>query len=226
MTITHHPDVTQGSDEWHALRCGMLTASEMKHIITPALKVADNEKSSSHLFELLGQRITGYVEPRYVSDDMLRGQTSEILARDLYAEKFAPVEECGFITNDELGFSVGYSPDGLVGEDGVIEVKGRLQKFQIETLINRAMPSEYSIQVQSALWVSGRRWCDFLSYCGGLPMPAIRVERDEAVITAIKSAARSFDEALEAKWFDYHATMASRLRMAPTERIVEQEMHT
>jgi len=70
--ITYYPELIQGSEEWHALRCGLLTASEMKLIITPTLKVASNEKERAHLYELLAQRITKYVVPTYVSDDMLR----------------------------------------------------------------------------------------------------------------------------------------------------------
>ena len=74
MPITYHDNVIQGSDEWLAIRCGKLTASEMKHVLTPTLKIADNDKTRAHVFELLFQRITGYVEPQYVSDAMLPGQ--------------------------------------------------------------------------------------------------------------------------------------------------------
>ena len=74
VSIVYHAELIQGSEEWHALRCGVLTASEMKYIVTPTLKAASNEKERGHLYELLGQRITQHVEPNYVSDDMLRGQ--------------------------------------------------------------------------------------------------------------------------------------------------------
>ena len=136
--IRYHRNLVQGSDEWLAARCGMLTASEMKLILTPNLKIAANEKERAHLYELLAQRVTGYVEPAFVSDDMLRGQEDEVEARILYAENFAPVEEVGFITNDWLGFQIGFSPDGLVGDDGLIECKSRRQKFQVETVIEAA----------------------------------------------------------------------------------------
>ena len=100
MTITYHADLIQGSDEWHAIRCGRLTASEMRLIITPTLKMASNDKERSHLYELLAQRITGYVEPSYVSDDMLRGKDEEVEARIAYGANYAPVEDVGFVTND------------------------------------------------------------------------------------------------------------------------------
>ena len=77
MTVTVHRDVEQGTDEWLALRCGLLTASEVHNIITPTGKPAKNEKMRSHAYDLLAQRITGYVDPRYISDDMLRGYDDE-----------------------------------------------------------------------------------------------------------------------------------------------------
>ncbi len=153
--IRYFDDMVQGSPEWFAARCGLLTASEMRLIITPTLKAASNEKERSHLFELLAQRITGYVEPTYVSNDMLRGCQDEIDARTLYAEKVAPGRVVGFVTNDELGFTLGCSPDGLVGDDGLIEVKGRRQKFQVETIISQKMPDDFRLQVQTSLLVTG-----------------------------------------------------------------------
>src|ERR1017187_4399126 len=105
--IKYHPDLIQGSEEWHAARCGLLTASQMKLIITPTLKIASNDKERSHLYELLAQRTTRYVEPSYISDDMLRGQEDEVYARALYSDKYAPIEDMGFITNDRWGFTIG-----------------------------------------------------------------------------------------------------------------------
>ena len=120
MTITYHPDVIQGGDEWLSMRLGLLTASEMRLILTPTLKIARNDKERAHTFEILAQRLTDYVEPRYVGDDQIRGRDDEIEARAQYAKHYAPVQEIGFITNDRFGFTIGYSPDGLVGDDGMI----------------------------------------------------------------------------------------------------------
>jgi predicted phage-related endonuclease len=222
--ITYHTELVQGSDEWLAARCGILTASEMKLILTPTLKVAANEKERAHLFELLAQRITGYVEPHYISDDMLRGREDEILARSLYAEHYAPVTEIGFLTNNRWGFTIGYSPDGLVGDDGAIECKSRRAKFQVETLINRGMPDDYMLQCQTGLLVSERRWIDFISYCGGMHMISIRVYPDEKIQNAIVEAAGAFEERLAVKMDQYYQSVASGIRLIPTERIVEQEM--
>ena len=221
--ITYHRELIQGSDAWLAARRGLLTASEMARIITPTLKVARNEKASAHLYELLAQRITGYVEPHYISDDMLRGQVDEIEARALYARHYAPVTEMGFITNDEWGFTIGYSPDGLVGEDGLIECKSRRQKFQAETIISRNVPEEYEIQMQTGMLVTGRRWCDFVSYCGGMPMVTIRVPADDAIQDAIIEAATDFELRLSRLEETYHTALLSG-RHIPTERRIEQEM--
>lgn len=223
--IRYHTDLIQGSDDWLSARCGLLTASEMKLIITPTLKAASNDKERAHLFELLAQRITGYVEPNYISDDMLRGQEDEIEARALYADRYAPVQEVGFITNDRWGFTIGYSPDGLVGDDGAIECKSRRQKFQVETILNGAMPADYALQVQTGLLVSERAWCDFVSYSGGLPMVTIRVHANPVVQAAIVEAAGAFEARLAERLTSYRAALASGARLIPTERKVEQEMH-
>jgi len=225
MTITYHPDLIQGSDEWMAIRCGMLASSGMKLIITPkTLKPSRNDKASSYLYELLAQRITGYVEPQYISEDMLRGTMDEVDARMLYAKHFAPVQEVGFVTNDGWGFTIGYSPDGLVGDDGLIECKSRRQKFQVETIISGAVPEEHVIQIQTGLLVTGRAWCDYVSYCGGMPLAVIRVYPDEAVQAAIVEAAMVFENTIAERIDDYATALMSMGKMIETERRIDQEM--
>lgn len=218
MTITHHANVEQGSDEWLQLRCGLLTASEMKLIITPTLKAANNDKTRTHAYELAFQRITNHVEPQYISDAMLRGQEDEIYARQAYAEHFAPVTETGFITNDKWGFTIGYSPDGMVGDDGLIECKSRCGKYQVQTIAENAVPDEYEMQLQTALMVTERKWIDFISYCGGLPVFVKRVEPDEQVQEAIIAAATGFQERVDDIVREYRATLAAMPKIIPTER--------
>ena len=222
--IHYFPDLIQGTEAWLAARCGLLTASEMKLIITPTLKVASNDKERAHVWELAAQRITRYVEPSYIGDDMLRGMEDEIEARTLYHNTYAPVEQMGFITNDRWGFTIGGSPDGLVGDDGLIECKSRRQKYQIETLAALAMPDDYWIQVQTLLLVTERQWCDFISYSGGLPMVTLRVLPDEKVQAAIVDAATAFEERVALRVAQYRDTLASSARLIPTERRIEQEM--
>lgn len=218
MTIKYHEDLLQGSDEWLALRCGLLTASEMKHVITPTLKTANNDKTRAHAFELAFQRISQFVEPQYVSDAMLRGQEDEIYARAAYEEHYAPVVETGFITNDRWGFTIGYSPDGLVGDDGLIECKSRCGKYQVQTISEGAVPDEYMIQLQTALLVSERKWIDFISYCGGLPMFVKRVEPDPDFQEAITRAATAFEERVAETVQQYRNTLTTMPKVIETER--------
>lgn len=218
MTITYHRDLVQGSDEWLAQRCGILTASEMHKIITPTLKIANNDKTRAHAFELAFQRLTGFVEPQYVSDAMLRGQEDEIHARAAYEEHYAPVEEVGFVTNTALGFTLGYSPDGLVGDDGLIECKSRAGRFQVQTIASDEVPDEYTLQLQTGLLVTGRKWIDFISYSGGLPMFVKRVEPDPAVQEAIIAAASGFEARVAEVIAEYRATLTTMPKVIETER--------
>lgn len=228
MAIKYHAHLTQGTEEWAAARCGLLTASEMKNIITPAkLQYAQNDKEKSHLYEIAAQRITKYVEPNYVSNDMMRGKDDELDAKRYYCDHYAEVRDMGFITNDKWGFTLGFSPDGLVGDDGIIECKGRRQKYHIETILNMVMPDEFKIQVQTGLLVSERKWCDFISFCGGMPMLTLRIEEDTAMQHAILEAAATFHEKLDRILAQYEEKISdASVRTVPTERRPpEQDIH-
>lgn len=227
MTIKYYTDLVQGSEEWIAVRCGILTASEMKLIITPKeLKYASNEKEREHLYELAAQRTTRYVEPKYMSDDMVRGTGDEFHAKAIYNDKVAGVQDCGFITNDKWGFLLGCSPDALTADTGGIECKSRRQKLQFKTILANEVPEEFRLQVQTFLLVTERTYCDFTSYCGGMPMLIKRVEPDDVMQKAIIAAATTFHEKLDKVLKEYAERLADpTIRLIPTERIVEQEMH-
>lgn len=227
--IKYHADLVQGSEEWLRARCGLLTASEMKLIVTPTLKSASNDKERAHLYELLAQRITKYVEPSYISDSMLRGMNDEVEARLEYEKAYGKVQEVGFITNDKWGFTIGYSPDALVGDDGLVECKSRNQKYQIRTLIDYVsadtIDPDFMIQCQTGLLVSERKWIDQVSYCGGLPMATVRVLPDEKIQAAIIDAATAFEKRLTEAQEKYAAVLASKARLIPTERKIIQEIY-
>lgn len=229
MTITIHAEMIQGSEAWHKIRCGLLTASETRLIVTPAtLKPASNDKERSHMWELLAQRITGYVEPAYVSDDMLRGQQDEIDALAMYEKSYASVEHVGFVTNDKWGFVIGYSPDALVGVDGQVECKSRRQKFQIQTICewvpDGGIDPDFMIQCQTGLLVTEREWCDLVSYSGGLPMATVRILPSAKIQEAIIAAATAFEEKLASNLTKYEAVLASKARLIPTVRRIYEEM--
>jgi hypothetical protein len=230
--IRYFPELIQGSDEWLAARLGILTASEMKHILTPTLKVADNDKTRAHVYEILAQRISNYVEPTYIGDDMIRGHEDEVWARMAYAEHIAPVQDMGFIVNSRWGFKIGYSPDGLVGDDGLIECKSRRQGLQVKTIVEHVsidrgltIPTEHVLQHQTGLLVSERQWIDYISYSGGLPMAVIRVWPDDKTQAAIVDAATAFEEKVAEKLRQYRAAdQVAAVKLIPTERRVYQEM--
>lgn len=174
----------------------------------PLLEVANTDESNGLTALLVAERITGLIEPVYVSDDMLRGQMDEPLARDVYAEHFAPVRELGFMVREEPTWKLGYSPDGLVGDDGLIEIKSRRQKKQLTTILADEVPPENMAQLQAGLLVTGRAWCDYVSYCGGMPLYAKRVYPDPRWFAAITAAVEQFEKTAAEMVTRYEAAVA------------------
>lgn len=194
MTLTTYAELEQGSESWLAARCGLLTASTIGKLITPTtLKVADNETSRGLTMTLAAERITGHVDFVYPTADMQRGTDDEPYARDAYAEHFAPVEQVGFMVRDFGRYKIGYSPDGLVGETGLIEIKSRRPKEHLKTVLKGLPPLENMAQMHAGMLVSGREWCDYISYSAGLPLWVKRVYPDTRWVNAITTAAETFE---------------------------------
>jgi putative phage-type endonuclease len=218
---TYHT-LDQGTPEWHALRCGIVTASTVKALLTSKGAIANNDTARMLIKELAAQRISQYVEPQFMTADMMRGHEDEIDARALYSVKYAPVEQTGFVTREIApGVILGASPDGLVGEDGLIECKSRRQKFQLDTIASAEVPEEYHAQIQAQLLVTGRKWCDFISYCGGWPMFVKRVEPDATLQAIIAEAVIAAEQRIQEITTSY-AKNAEGLHM--TERREEGEI--
>ncbi len=202
MTLTIFNDLEQRSEEWHAARRGIVTASVVGKLLTPTLRVADNDTSRGLIVTLAAERITGWSEPTFVSDDMWRGIEAEPIVRDLYAEHYAPVTECGFMRWDD-DWTLGYSPDGLVGDDGLIEIKSPRATTHLRTILADAVPPQYIAQCQAGLLVSGRAWCDFVSFVGGMPLYRRRVEPDPAWFEAITAACIAAEQRIAEIVADY-----------------------
>lgn len=154
------------------------------------LTVADNDTARGLILTLAAERITGRAEegPAF-SRDLERGVISEPFARDAYADHNGiTVEEVGFMIRDFDGYSIGYSPDGLT-PDGGIEIKSPRAKGHISTVLADKVPSQYMAQVQTALLVTGREWCDYVSFHGGLHLWTKRVHPDPAWFAVIHAAA-------------------------------------
>lgn len=195
MTLKIYDQLEQGSEEWLQARAGIVTASVVGQLITPkTLKVAQNDTARGLMDTLIAERITGHVEPVFPNRAMERGTLDEPYARAVYAEHYAPVTEVGFITEDKHGFTLGYSPDGLVGEDGLIEIKSRTQKIQLQTLLTDTVPLANMAQLQTGLLVKQAEWIDYISYCGGMPLYVKRVYPDPKWFAVILEAVSAFEE--------------------------------
>lgn len=184
----------QGSDEWLAARCGMLTASVVGRLITPTLKVADNDTSRGLTETLVAERITGHVDYVHPTFDMQRGSLDEPYARDMYRQQQqVEVVEVGFATNTFNGHTLGASPDGLVGTDGGLEIKSPKAKNHLRTILADAVPNEYMAQIQASMLVLQRPWWDFCSYSGGWPIHVKRVYADPLWQVVIRDALDQFE---------------------------------
>lgn len=264
MSLQVFKDLEQGSDEWLAARCGIVTASVVGQLITkgspdplavdcpkcqtqagedcisaarkvptfiktphsersaaaaelpPVLTVANNETSRGLTMTLAAERITGHVEPIQTSRAMERGTLDEPYARDAYSEHHAPVTELGFMIRKFGALQIGYSPDGLVGDDGLIEIKSRAQKAQLKTVLADEVPAENMAQLQTGLLVSGRAWIDYTSYCGGMKLWVKRVYPDPEWQAAILAAVEQFEQTAAEMVSSYLEATAD---MPDTERV-------
>lgn len=166
--------------------------------LPPVYSPADNDASRALILALAAERITKAVEDTFVTHDMWRGVDAEPYARDLYAEHCTkePVTEVGFMIRDFDGFSIGFSPDGLVGDDGLIEIKAPRRKGHLSTVVSNEVPAHHMAQLQTGLLVSGRDWIDFVSYAGGMHLWPKRVTPDPAWQAAILAAAQKAEQAI------------------------------
>lgn len=203
MSLQTFPDIEQGSDEWLAIRRGILTASVIGQLITPGtIKPASNDKSRALHAQLAAERITGQSDDVFVNADTMRGTLHEPIARDRYAEhNKVDVQQVGFVIRDEWGIRLGASPDGLIGDDGGLEIKCPRAKTHIQTILSGEVPAGNLAQVKTNLLVTGREWWDFVSFCAGLPMFTKRVTLDpkwrDSIITAATNAEHAIGSMVE-----------------------------
>lgn len=187
----------QGTPEWHAARLGIVTMSELKTLLVKGRGPSNfGAGALSYMHQLIGERITGESADVFQGNaHTQRGHMLEPMARELYSEATGntQLEQVGIILNH----GAGYSPDSLVGSEGLIEVKTKLPKYQIELLLADELPQEHVAQCQGGLWVSEREWIDFVSYWPGMPLFVKRAYRDEMLIKNIAERIESFYEELE-----------------------------
>ena len=215
---TYFNNLEQGTDEWLAIRCGVLTASTVKELFTKALKPSYSVGTKALALRLAAERMTKYVEPTFYSAAMERGHRDEEIARELYGKHYNVVTETGFVTR-ELSTAdgkaiIGYSPDGLVGDDGLIEIKSRCQKWQMQTIVENKVPAEYMLQVQTGLLVTGRKRLDFISFCGGMALFVKRALPDLELQTKIVERAIAFESEVR-QYIDAYRKNASNAIVPP-----------
>lgn len=178
-------DLEQGSTEWIKARLGVVTCSEFKSIMAKG----EGKMRRKYLLTVVGECLSGEPFERYSNDYMDRGHLQEDEARNLYTFMTDnEVERIGFMKRGD----VGYSPDGLIGSAGLLEIKTKMAHLHIECLLNDELPSEHKQQCQGGLWVSQREWIDFCSFSPGLPLFVKRVFRDENYIARIKVEVEDF----------------------------------
>ncbi len=161
--------------------------------LPPVIAPADNDTSKALTLLLVAERITGWTDPTFTSYDMLRGVEHEAFARDAYSEQHDEAREYGFMVRQESSWRLGWSPDGLVGDDGAIEIKAPRSKEHVRTVLADEIPAAYMPQCQAALLVSGREWIDFVSFVGGMPLYVKRVTPDVKWQAAIIAACQVFE---------------------------------
>jgi len=162
----------QGTPEWFEVRRGKFTASNFNDLFMKESTIGFQKA----IYKVAFERLTGKSPEEFISNYMQRGNELESEAREFYEmETFNKVHQIGFIEKDEW---VGRSPDGLIGEDGMIEIKCPAFNTQINYLLGGSLPSIYDWQVQGQLWITGRAWCDFISYHPDLKPLNIRVYPD------------------------------------------------
>ena len=186
----------QRSEDWYAARCGKATASRFKDVMARLKNGAPAADRQRYLTELVVERLTGQPVPAYENAAMRWGTEQEEYARRTYEQRVLldNVEQVGFICHDTL--MAGCSPDGLVDWDGLIETKCPFNSaVHIDTLLN-GMPAEHAAQVQGQMWITGRQWCDFVSFDPRMPaelqLHVQRINRDPAYVADLERQVTEF----------------------------------
>lgn len=189
-------DIEQGSADWMAARLGIATASEFDCLLVNGKGEAGFGASAfSYMNQLIGERITGEAaELPFTTRATERGHELEAVARELYeSREEVAAENVGIILNH----GAGYSPDALIGSSGLIEIKTKLPKFQVDVILADEIPKEHIAQCQGGLWLAEREWIDFISYWPGMPLFVKRAYRDEVMIRKLQERVETFYEIMD-----------------------------
>lgn len=206
----------QGTDEWLQERCGKVTASRIADLMATT-RSGFAASRENYKAQLIAERLTGCVQDSFKSAAMIHGAETEPEARRAY-EFFIDrdVQQVGFIPHPTIAMA-GASPDGFVGDDGLLELKCPNTATHLDTLISGRIPDKYHKQMQFQMACTGRQWCDFASYDNRMPermrLWVKRVKRDESDVGEIETAVLAFiaeiDETLSRLAQQYDALEAA-----------------
>lgn len=194
--------IIQGSPEWFAARCGKVTASRVSDVMA-RIKSGWGASRTNYAAELIAERLTGATALSFTNAAMQWGTDQEPFARQAYAQRFGvDVFEVGFIDHPEVSMS-GASPDGYVGEAGMVEIKCPQTATHLDTLLSGGVPDKYEVQMQWQMACAGREWCDFVSFDPRLP-PSMRlfvqrVPRDVSRILELETEVQAFIREIDQK---------------------------
>lgn len=213
--ITH----PQNSPEWVKARLGLITASVAAKLLTANFALADNETSRKLCTILAVERATGMKEPDKSCWNFERGHMLEPIAKGYYSANREQISDCGLFTAEVMpGVTIGASPDGLVGEDGLVEVKSQDYAIHAGCILSGEVPKIYRPQIQTQLLVTGRKWVDFISFCPGLPLFIKRVYPDADLQNTLKTAFEVAEEEVGRIVAEFNSKAAN---LIPTEYIDE-----
>lgn len=188
--------IEQGTPEWHEARRGKVTASKINDIMATRRDGKPAASYANYMADLIAERLSGSVAEGFSNAAMQWGTDTEPLARGAYSYmRDVDVEEAGFVLHPTIA-DTGASPDGLVGDDGLVEIKCPNTATHLATLDGAKIDRKYLLQMQWQMECTGREWCDFVSFDPRLP-PAMqlhcqRVERDDDLVGEIKAAVIAF----------------------------------
>ena len=192
----------QRTQEWFSARLAKVTASRVADVVAKT-KTGYSASRANYMAELICERLTGMQGASYSNSAMAWGIETEPMARAAYEGAVGSlVIETGFVPHANIEMS-GASPDGLVGDDGLVEIKCPMTATHIETLLGQSVPAKYVTQMQWQMACTGRKWCDFVSFDPRMPenmqIFVKRVERDELLIASLETEVIQFLKELDLK---------------------------
>lgn len=186
----------QRTEEWLRARSGKITASPILKVYKRLKNGSYSKERETYKFQIIAERLVGTTIEGRKSAAMMRGVEKEAEARDRYARTTnLPVTEAPFVPHPHIG-DAGASPDGFVGEEGLVEIKAPQSQTAVEILLTEEVPEEYYAQCQWQMCVTGRKWCDFVVFDDRLP-PSMqlfvkRIQRDDDLIRTVEKEVREF----------------------------------